>query len=395
MKLFLFLAALFITSTFSDDYGTKQDSLPNWQERALLVLTNTCRMNPQEYRDTYIQSGLDILLPQNYPSVDPLYWNYNLNNAARDYANIMADANTLSHELEGKFSTRLSKYYSGRNIGENIAYGYQDPFAVMIGWICETSNPSNAVPDGVNDGHRRNIMSSGFNELGCGYTRSVTVSDRGHQRITHWWCQDFGGGNSKYSYHPIPAASHFFTSDNEITFMANCFSNDNQITSVSLVIDNSNYNMELHIGEHSRGTYILNLPLTSKSRNYYFLVELSDKSTARYPESGMLVTYGEGNSEKDFTSDSETNTLISDETPVNKNPIRSCYMNGKLILSSRGQYPSRTDIFDCSGRKVFSLKWNFKRELVENSRFLSGGVFILAHNFNDGSFFVEKLNTGY
>ncbi|HLV32832.1 MAG TPA: hypothetical protein VKY57_14795, partial [Chitinispirillaceae bacterium] len=98
MKIFLFLAALFITSTFSDDYGTKQDSLPNWQERALLVLTNTCRMNPQEYRDTYIQSGLDILLPQNYPSVDPLYWNYNLNNAARDYANIMADANTLSHE---------------------------------------------------------------------------------------------------------------------------------------------------------------------------------------------------------------------------------------------------------------------------------------------------------
>ncbi len=45
---------------------------------------------------------------------------------------------------------------SYRAAGENIAYGYRTPEAVVEGWM-------------NSEGHRRNIMSSSFTEIGVGY----------------------------------------------------------------------------------------------------------------------------------------------------------------------------------------------------------------------------------
>lgn len=57
-------------------------------------------------------------------------------------------------------------------IGENVAYNYATPDAVMEGWM-------------RSPGHRTNILSRTFKRLGVG----CVVDERGHR----WWTQDFAG----------------------------------------------------------------------------------------------------------------------------------------------------------------------------------------------------------
>ncbi len=52
-------------------YGEKTDTLFLWQEQAVAVLTNACRMAPLTFRDRYIGNN-SILLPENYPEVGKL-----------------------------------------------------------------------------------------------------------------------------------------------------------------------------------------------------------------------------------------------------------------------------------------------------------------------------------
>ena len=71
-----------------------------------------------------------------------------------------------------------------RTCGENIAYGYPDPAAVMDGWM-------------QSDGHRANILNASFDAMGVG-----VVWEGG----TLYWTQVFTGGTS-YAETPAPAPS--------------------------------------------------------------------------------------------------------------------------------------------------------------------------------------------
>ncbi len=89
--------------------------------------------------------------------------------------------------------------YLYSNAGENIAWGYPDPTAVMAGWMASS-------------GHRANILSTTFREMGNGFFNQP--GDQGNVRrttttgctpnvfnegpFTRYWTQNFGKRSSVY-----------------------------------------------------------------------------------------------------------------------------------------------------------------------------------------------------
>jgi hypothetical protein len=113
------------------------------------------RLTNEERRDV----GLSPL--QNHP---------NLAKAARQRAIDMAESGSLTHT---GWTTIIRLFgYLGGFLGENIAYGYGSPAAVMGGWM-------------TSDGHRANILRNGYRDSGVG-----CVLD---SRRRPWWAHDFGG----------------------------------------------------------------------------------------------------------------------------------------------------------------------------------------------------------
>lgn len=67
--------------------------------------------------------------------------------------------------------------YDWSRTGENIAYGYSSPQAVMDGWMSS-------------DGHCANIMNAGYTQIGIGYYPGDTSTR--FSRNAHYWTQNFG-----------------------------------------------------------------------------------------------------------------------------------------------------------------------------------------------------------
>ncbi|MEE9398310.1 MAG: CAP domain-containing protein [Methylococcales bacterium] len=94
-----------------------------------------------------------------------------LTSAARSHSQDMAQQGYFSHTgLDGRspFQRITATGYQYNSAGENIAFGYQSPQAVMNGWI----NSS---------GHKANILGSNFCDIGIGYAANG-----------HYWTQSFG-----------------------------------------------------------------------------------------------------------------------------------------------------------------------------------------------------------
>jgi uncharacterized protein YkwD len=136
------------------DTGSGSDSALDAFEAEVLALTNAFRA----------RNG-----------VDPLESDARLAAAAEDWSHEMAEGDLFRHsdtseqvEAEG---------YAWRALGENIAAGYSTPEAVVNGWI---SSP----------GHRRNMLSESFEDLGVGYV--YQENDGGTVAYGHYWTQIFG-----------------------------------------------------------------------------------------------------------------------------------------------------------------------------------------------------------
>jgi uncharacterized protein YkwD len=105
-----------------------------------------------------------------------LFRSMNLMNAAQLQAEQMARTETMSHALPGTpyptLEARLAAVsYEMRAAGENIAEGQRDPAEVVSSWMRSR-------------GHRDNILSSEFTEIGTG----VAVGRNGRR----YWAQVFG-----------------------------------------------------------------------------------------------------------------------------------------------------------------------------------------------------------
>jgi len=110
---------------------------------------------------------------QNLP---PFKWNDKLLAAARGHSVDMAEQDYFSHDsLDGrKFSQRItSAGYQWSACAENIAAGYTSPETVMNGWM-------------ASPGHRANILSTAYCDIGVGYAYDDAST------YGHYWTQDFG-----------------------------------------------------------------------------------------------------------------------------------------------------------------------------------------------------------
>jgi uncharacterized protein YkwD len=128
----------------------------------------------------------------------PLKGNALLNDAAITHSSNMAVRNFVAHcDLDTHSSPwdRMNAAgYTGYNYaGENIAWGYSSPESVMSGWMNST-------------GHRNNILSTNFREIGIGYVfqgddqanvRYDSNGDCNADGVYSWvfyryWTQNFG-----------------------------------------------------------------------------------------------------------------------------------------------------------------------------------------------------------
>ncbi len=119
----------------------------------------------------------------------PLKRNDALSNASRYHANDMMVDVYFQHDsydiVNGSLTivcgvwTRVKNFYSyDLAAGENIAAGQDTPDQVMSAWM-------------ASDGHRANILSANFRELGVGYYH-------GGSWFGDFWVQDFGTRSSVY-----------------------------------------------------------------------------------------------------------------------------------------------------------------------------------------------------
>ena len=95
----------------------------------------------------------------------------------------MADANSLSHQLPGEagLGARISAAgYSWSSVGENVAWNSNRSQAGVL--ALQDSMYNETPPD---DGHRRNILSTRFTEVGID-----VIEDTAHGKV--WLVTDFG-----------------------------------------------------------------------------------------------------------------------------------------------------------------------------------------------------------
>ena len=392
MKLRIILSTLLVL-TFcrtAAGYGEKVDSLLLWEERAVAVLTNACRMDPVAFRDRYIGNST-ILLPAKYPAVAPLYWNRELNASARFHCVEMGLDCGMVHDCNGvAFADRVKKFYTkSPNIGENIAMGYQTPQQVVTGWLIDGQSAAEAAPDGNGDGHRANIMSPRYRELGCGYF--LAGSGRSAKA---YWCQDFGGGKSSFIYHPVCAASHLFFNKGEITFLVNLYDTTGTVAGLSLLLDETRQTLKLDMGTARAGTYMVTLPCASACRFYVVEVVFTDGRTLRYPETGTLPTVGEGTCTQGSAgiraarpSGADGGRMVRD---AGVRWIRRGGASALTVSLAASKSPSTTTITDCKGSSVGRVRWNGDVALLPREITEGGGLLLLKHSYPDGSSIVSR-----
>jgi uncharacterized protein YkwD len=116
----------------------------------------------------------------------PLALNPQLGSAAQGYTQVLATTGCFEHTC-GPVPDLAERdaqagYIGWTTIGENIAAGYSTPEAVVAGWM-------------ASPGHRANILSSEFTEIGIGL-----VSGEG--KFGTYWTQEFGtrpGASSSFA----------------------------------------------------------------------------------------------------------------------------------------------------------------------------------------------------
>jgi len=116
-------------------------------------------------------------------SLPPLQLNADLDAAGQAKLTANVACGEFSHTPCGRpFDTVFSAYLQGASsyrIGENIAWGtgsYGTPRQAMNGWLHST-------------GHRENILTAAYSELGIGYLSGQTFQGYGGATL---WSQEFG-----------------------------------------------------------------------------------------------------------------------------------------------------------------------------------------------------------
>jgi uncharacterized protein YkwD len=111
--------------------------------------------------------------------VGPLAYDAFLQDAAERQARLMAERDTLSHDLGPGLDLRARMDAVGYHgvVGENVAAGYPTLATVLDGWMASA-------------GHRRNLLRPAFTEFGLAYASIPKTSGR---QFSIYWAMEFGG----------------------------------------------------------------------------------------------------------------------------------------------------------------------------------------------------------
>jgi len=232
-------------------YGEPVDGHPSMDELWVEVMTSSCRQDPEAWG-----------WPQ-YAPVGPLWHDHGLAEVARNHSEDMAAQDYFDHNsIDGtSWDVRIMEYYDSYTIGENIAAGYWEPIAVLDGWL-------------HSDGHRENIYTGGFQEIGVG------VGFGGSYGI--YWTQDFGGGPVG-DPHPVPAAAAA-PSGGGLTLWAILHGGGDE-PEVWAAVEQSCTPMDLIYGQPGAGTYEAIVDADAGAR-WTVQVRLSDGTEAVWPDQG-------------------------------------------------------------------------------------------------------------
>jgi hypothetical protein len=170
-------------------YGDPVDGYPSADERTLVLWTNAARVAPDAFTSDYRAGGCSTsdFARDERQAKAPLYLDLALTEAARFHSDDMRKNGCFQHDSCDGTDTwdRVARFYrdSNQGVGENIAYGSDDPrYTVLSMWMCSEA------------GHRANIMSGDFNEMGAGVSGSFMT-------------QDFAAGELKEGSPPVRVAS--------------------------------------------------------------------------------------------------------------------------------------------------------------------------------------------
>jgi MYXO-CTERM domain-containing protein len=270
----MLLALILSSGTASAGYGDVVDSYPSWAERATLLWTNAARVDPQAFNSTYKEAGCDFVSfePGEQSAKPPLYYSDTLNDAARFHSIEMNESGVFSHDSPDgtPFDQRVSRFYTETQmVGENIAYGYGSPYHTVIGgWMCSA-------------GHRANIMTGSYIELGTGVDGT-------------YYTQNFGGGAADWDG-PIAMGVHEdeFPGAGDVAEFYADWQHADAPKSFELVLDGVPVELEHKWGEEEMGIYWVEIELSEDDEGdchpYYFQATDSDGNDWVFPEEGSYL----------------------------------------------------------------------------------------------------------
>ncbi len=324
---------------FLNEYYGEEETAPqegdysnvyaNYEERYILYDLNLYRLAPQILPNEDSNTAPDVKKCVNwgycFQPVKPLYWNLDLSRAARYHDNDMIKHNCFAHNDcdGGDIWDRIQRYYTSSAMGENIAAGskYNE---VTKNFINEKGAPLGTV------GHRENVFSSSFNEVGLGYLL-------GGSSYRMYTTQDFGA-SAKFTV--IPAAIHEPKRPNNgatVKFKAIYHKNgknsnpeiylvlNGKKTKMKKTVSSDDWNSNNYVGKGSVVTrnwysaeYTVNQKINKSCNNYYIQVNVDNKEYY-YPDKGSLLVGP--NCEKKIYDTRRVNTGNNDDSGViNNNP---------------------------------------------------------------------------
>jgi len=272
--------------------GVPVEGMPNAAERAMMVLSNACRLDPQGFRDLFLDDP-GILTPAAYPPAPPLRWSLGLARAARAHAADMAGTPGCALDRRSCDGTpaadRVAAYYEESPLlAENVAAGFEDALSVVSAFLLNLGRA-----DGDGDTLRRAILDPRGRETGCGFARGSNGLDDPFRKGIYW-VQDFGTGGPDSGAPIVDGADHGLGGD-RIAFLANWHDPAGAAPrKAAVIVDGREWTLELVLGVPAAGTYERILTRTGWCRTYRFAFEDSAGNSWSYPGTGVFTTTGEG-----------------------------------------------------------------------------------------------------
>ena len=264
-------------------YGEKVDTYPSIEERQIHLFTDMLRVEPMTFWDG----------EQQFEPVRPLVYNHDLNRAAFAHAHDMHTNGFFDHDsFDGtSMAERVSAYYpSYTAISENIAMGQATSYvAIFHSWLHSE------------EGHRENMLSSSWVELGTGYT--TDGSEHGQ-----WYVQDFGarsGVEEPYLTSGIHWPEHPIAGEPVTFYVAYYDPDGTEPYKIQVAMDGACAEMELEYGEPSMGIYAYELPALEQESciPYKFVATFTGGDEVMLPTRGALVMLAGESSCDDYTED--------------------------------------------------------------------------------------------